>query len=405
MPLPSPSPITRASLRARLTSALGVSASAAAFWSPDELNLYLAEALRTWNAAAAFWRARGVFQTAANTPFYDLSVQVPLLLANTLTDQDSITAMEYSLLEPPTPTAWTGTSMFSLEDLTRALQRRRDQFLGETGIVLSQYAPSAPPTPVGRVALDDAYLDVRRAAWKTLAGAYNVLWREDEANFNAYMPGWNVNPDAPLAYSMIATPTWQMQLAPIPADKGTLDLLAVLAGEELDPATGVLLGVPDDFEWVVKFGALADLLSFDGPARDPFRAQYCEARWKEGVQLARIWSTVIHAEIQGQTVPVVSVFDLDADGAGWMNTTGQPSMVGMAGANILAAATMPNGVYSVTVDVVRKAIVPTVDAAPIELSYDIADVILGYAEHLAAFLKEVKKFAIRATNREFNNRA
>jgi hypothetical protein len=381
MPAPTPSAITRGTLRARLSAALGSST----FWTSAELNGYINEALRMWSVAAAYWRERGTFVTAANTPFYDLTSQVPSLLGHAVTDQDLVTAMEYHLLEPPTPTVWTGTSMFTLSDLTLALQRRRDQFLGETGIFLTQYAPSAQPTPVGRVLMADSLLDVRRATWKTPEGVYSLLHREDERSFNAYLPGWNTNPDTPQAYSMITSPVWEMQLAPLPADKGTIDILGVFAGGDLNPAAGVLMGIPDDFAPYVKWGALADLLGFEGPARDPMRSAYCEQRWREGIQLARMSSTVLHAEIQGVVAPVLSVFDVDQSGSSWMNSAEQPSVVAMAGSNMLAVANVPDAIYSVTVDVVRKAPLPTDDTTALELSYDIADVVLGYAEHLAAF--------------------
>ena len=83
----------------------------------------LIEALRVWNALSRYWRTRVTLTTVAGTAFYDLSTIVPQL-AYTVTDATLVTAMEYFLLEPPTPTVWTGTEMFDLPQLVDALQRR-----------------------------------------------------------------------------------------------------------------------------------------------------------------------------------------------------------------------------------------------------------------------------------------
>jgi hypothetical protein len=355
------------------------------FWTDAEQRLYLQEAFRTFNSAAAYFRERGDFKTIAATPFYDLATELPSLLGYTVTDRDLVTLIEYHLLEPPTPAAWTGTSMFDLAEITAALERRRNQFLLETGMVLKWYATNVMPPASGRIALQDSVIDVRRAAWKDADGAYSTLWRDDERNFNSYLPGWNTNPDTPQAYSLMTAPARVMQLAPIPADKGSLDLLVVAAGASLDPSAGVTLGVPDDFAWVLKWGALADLLGQDGPARDPGRSAYCERRWREGVALARLCTTVLQAEVDGQTVPICSVFDFDSGNAGWMNSSGTPSVLGLCAKDMIALADVPDGVHSVTMDVIRKAPVYTADNDPVTLGREEADAIIDYAQHLALF--------------------
>src|SRR5512137_763605 len=93
-------------------------------WSEAELGLWIKEALRTWGALTAYWRERGTFTTTAGTAFYTLPTQLSSLLGYTLYDQDLVTDIEYHLLEPPTPAAWTGTDQFTLSDVSAALQRR-----------------------------------------------------------------------------------------------------------------------------------------------------------------------------------------------------------------------------------------------------------------------------------------
>lgn len=357
-------------------------------WKLLELSLYIQEALRTWNAATGYYRDRIVFQTQAGVPFYDLPTQAPAKLGFSVTDREVIAEIEYHLLEPPTPTAWTGTDMFDLGSITQALQRRRDQFLAETGMVVRHLTKPISPPPAGRVALGTDLLDVRRLAWKNLAGVYAHLWREDEARLNSYMPSWNLNPADPQVYSVAATPTFQVQLAPPPLDNGELDLLAVTAGGDLDPTSGLsgtLLGIPDDYTWTMKWGALADLLGRDGPARDPLRSQYAEGRWREGCALARSGSPIVHAAINGAPVPFCSVADLDAERPAWMNTSDRPSVVAFAAPNLVAIADVPDGVYSVALDLEVKAPLPVLVSDTVILSAGVMNAVLDYAVHLAAF--------------------
>jgi hypothetical protein len=378
--------MTFAAACAAVASQLG--SPSAPFWSTSEIELYVQEALRTWNAATGYYRDRIVFQTQAGVPFYDLPTQAPAKLGFSMTDRMLIAEIEYHLLEPPTPTAWTGSDMFDLASLTQALQRRRDQFLAETGVFVRHLTNPIAPPPAGRVALGTDLLDVRRVAWKNLAGVYANLWREDESRLNSYMPTWSLNPADPQVYSVAATPAFQVQLAPPPLDNGELDLLVVTAGIDLDPTAGIsgtLLGIPDDYTWAVKWGALADLLGRDGPARDPLRSQYAEGRWREACALARSGSPMVHAAINGVPVPFCSVTDLDVDRPGWMNTSGRPSVVAFAAPNLVVLADVPDAIYSVGLDLEVKAPVPILSSDPVFLASGVLNGILDYAVHLAAF--------------------
>lgn len=374
----------RLDLRAALRSKLGE--TSAAYWTDAELNLCIEEALRTWQAASRFYRERGVFQTVASTPFYDLATKLPTLLGYSLKDQDAITLMEYHLLEPPTPTAWTGSDMFSLDELTKALERRRNQFLLETGAVLTRSLEPIAAPPAGRVELTDTVIDVRRAAWRSVGGTHTHLWREDEHNLTGYKRGWSVDPETPAAFSVILTPPVQLQLAPVPLDEGQLDLVTIRTGVALDPTTGVLLGVPDDFAWAVKWGALADLLGKEGPAMDPGRAAYCERHWREGVDLCRGNGPVLQAEINGIPVLTATLEELDAYLPTWQNSTGTPGAVASAGANLVAVGDrVPDGIYSITLDVVRRFPVPTGDGDWVRVGREHLDAVIDYALHVAAF--------------------
>lgn len=384
--LTAQAPVTITSLQAGLRARLGVPLNP--YWSDPELHLYVVEALRTWNLLTRHWRKRVAFQASPGILFYDLSNEVftnPVLLPYTVRDVDLIPTLEYHLLEPPSPAVWTGSEMFTLSDLTNALQRRRDQFLLETGCVILQYTLPVTASSVARFLLSEAVIDVRRCIFQSVTGSYYQMSREDEFALAAFLPFWDrAAVEHPKAWSISVTPPFQLQLAPAPRTIGILQLLVVPTGAVLDPTLGVVLGIPDDLTWIVKWGALADLLGRDSPARDPARATYCEQRYQQGVDLARGFSSVWNASVNNRQAKVESLYDLDAHTPNWHNTLGQPNRIGMAGLNLLALNKMPDVDYGLTLDLVTNA--PVTDpAADLNVSPAVADALLDYAEHLAAF--------------------
>ena len=380
--------VTFSALKTQLANRLGDVSKI--YWRDVELGLYVKESLRTWQAFSAFWRVRATFNTAAGTEFYDLPAQMSSVLGYNLKDQDIVKDLQYHLLEnadtDPAGSSWVGTEMFVLADLTAAIERRRNQFLAETGIVVTRSTPNMPPPPVSRVPLADTTIDVRRVVWKRNDGTFSNCWRSDEWELSAGALHWEVNPAVPYAYSILATPPLTLQVAPAPLDAATLDLLTVDTPAALDPTTGVLLNIPDNFAWVIKWGALADLLGKDGQARDPQRAAFCEQRYQLGVNLARQSAVIILCEIQGDTVLTEALEAIDAERPGWQGSaTATPTDICIAGWNLIALRPVPDGIYSVTMDVAQNAPVPSADVDQVQLGREQLDAVLDYAEHLAAF--------------------
>ncbi len=173
---------------------------------------------------------------------------------------------------------------------------------------------------------------------------------------------------------------------------GTLNLIVVSAGATLDPTIGVSMGVPDDYAWVVKWGALADLLGMSGPAADPLRAQYCEKRWQEGVQIAKEAPTVLDARLNNVPLQISTLYELDTLSPTWQNAPGQPDTVAMAGMNMLVLSPPPDGVYSMTLDIVQNTPVPALTSTALVLSRDIQDAIIDESQHIAAFKQGGEEF-------------
>jgi len=355
------------------------------YWSDPELGVYIQEALRTWNPYASYWKERGAFNTVASTAFYDIPTQLSALRPYTVTDSSLVAIIQYHFLEPSTGTSWSGSNQFILSDVTAALQRRLNQFLVDTGCVVTKSTVAIAPVQSGRTPMADTVIDIRRLAWIDADGDYTILEREDETALAGYQIGWPQEPQTPYAYSVAVTPPLQVQLAPPPADTGQLEVISVDTGPTLDPAAGVILNIPDDFAWAVKWGAMADLLGSDGQARDPKRAAYCERRYQDGVHLARMATSVMRLTINAVPVEIVSLYELDQFSTEWQDTEDQPGLAAMAGLNLMALAPVPDAIYGVSADVLRNAPIPTADGDFIQIGREELDAILGYAQHLASF--------------------
>lgn len=383
MPFTAPT-LTQAqdALAARLTDPTFV------YWTRAELTTYILEGLRVWNSWTSHWRARGTFNATQNEPFYDLPALLPAERGYTVTNWDLISEIQYALLEPPTPSAWSGTSQFTLADVNSAVVGRRDQFLQQTGAVLTRSVTAhAAPAATGRIDLAETTLTVHRAAWRvTATGLLRPLRRTDEYSANAYSRSWPTQTTPPSSYSTTLTPPITLQVIPPPQGAGSLDLLSVERGNQFtNPLVEIALGVPDDWSWVVKYGALADLLNRDGLALDTERAAYCQQRWEQGIALARVASVVLDARIDGVVARVGPLSGADQYRPLWQLVMGAPSQVLLAGQTIVALAPPPNGNQTILLDVVRNAPVPSVGADILQVSADLYDSVLDIAQHAAIF--------------------
>lgn len=362
-------------------------------WTADELTIYLHEAIRTWSAYTSPFRATGVFSTTYLEPFYDINDELGDLRSFTVTDQDLVNEIEYHLLEPPSGAgAWVGSSQFTLTNLVSAIQRRRDQFLLQTGAVVTQQALTISPPPQGRVNMPTNVLQVTRLAWTSADAITTPIRRDDEWGSNHYRFNWVQNPaPVPTTWSVAAISPLVLQLIPAPSDQGVMNLTGVVQGAVLNPATPVLLGIPDDWSWVVKFGALADLLSQDGLAFDPERASYCTARWEQGLQMARKAGVILTARVNNKVARIGALTDLDRYTPSWTQTIGIPTMIATAGQNLIACSPVPSdqhdgsGPPAITLDVVSNAPWPATDADYLPIAADQIEPILDYAQHLAMF--------------------
>lgn len=372
------------------------------FWTDLELGTYIKESLRTWNLVAQYYREKTVFNTSTNLAFYDLTSSnnpnsitggtgslvnnPPSLLGYSLKDRDLINQIEYHLIEPITTNwaSWGGTDQFTMDDLTRAIERRRNLFLLLAGshISHSQVVPSLN----GLSYLSDSIQQIRRASWITLDSNYIPLWPTDEDEASNLSTNWINSPSTPSTFSVILNNPISIQLIPPSLDTGTLDLLSINNPTNLNEVVGALLSIPDDCAWIIKFGAMADLLAKDGQAFDPVRSEYCEKRFIEGVRFAIASGTILTAMLDGLAISPCDISELDSFNPSWQSTSSSPTNLAIIGRNLICLSPVPDSAeHSIQLDVIRNMPIPSSDSDFVQIGKENFDCILDYATHLAFF--------------------
>ena len=362
-------------------------------WTEPELTIYIQQAIRTFNALTNHFRDVATFDTVNKQAFYNIATVAPSLREQTITINDVVDQICYQLLEPvPVGGLWAGTEQYNLEDILSAIQQARDTFLLETGVIVTHRVLAVPSAPTaGKVSLPESVINIRRMAWTTANGYIIVIRRDDSWGITNFGRGWQVAQSvAPIAYSVSTTPPLVVQLAPITTQFGSLDMLTIESGTAPAMVGDVLLGVPDDWAWVVIFGALAQLLQRDGLAVDPQRAGYCQSRWEDGLERAKAAAVVVDATVNDVNTPLGSVSDADAYSPDWQMVSGVPRRILTMGQTLVGLwppAGIPpgGGSYEVVLDLVQNAPVPTALSDALQIGQELINDILDYAQHLALF--------------------
>lgn len=378
--------------------ALRLSDPTFAFWSEDEMKSYLNEAMRTWQAYSASYNIRVSVPTAANTLFYDLFQLVPQLTP-TITDEEVVRDVAFALQEPyDVPGhAWIGTEQFSVADVYQSLNQRRNRFLLETGLVLKNIEINGPIPSTSSLIVPGDVMDVRNMLWKE-DEIYSLMWRLDPQT-SASKPLYSLTPGVPSDYATYPFQPLIVNLSPPPANNGLANILVVESLPDMDPMTPAVLGIPDDFCWVIKYGILADMYGTDGPGQDDSRADYCEKRWNDGVMLARISNFVHIGQNMGIPAYIDSVAELNTGDPSWPSRTpGPPETLAIAG-NMVATGPVANSVYSMTFDIMPKF--PIDESTFVQLGPEVVSTILDLAQHIA----DVKEGAeeLKNSSRQYSN--
>jgi hypothetical protein len=372
------------------------------FWTPAELLAYLVEALQTWNSLTSFWRGGFSFPLVQAQNWYDVTAQPNTLRPFTVTDYELVSLIEYHLLEPQTPptSPWTGSSQFSFSDILGAITRRQNETLSATGCTISQQNVGAPQTRTG-ILLPDTTLDIRRVAWIPEAGNgfdTSIMRQTDAWAKMAFDQTYTTAPHQPPSTWLQSTePPPQFDVDYIPPVPGNYDVLTVNSGPVSNTAGAQAMKVPNDWAWVTKFGALGDLLSRESNAKDAMRADYCQKRYAQGLQIMAQSPAVLAMQLLGYPLAIDAVKNGDNFNTEWQSVNqGTPGSCYYAGLNMLGFPTPDAGPYSAAVTVVENAPVPALMTDFVQVDRGDYDVILDYAQHLATFKSGGAEFTATA---------
>src|ERR1700685_4344092 len=359
------------------------------FWPQAELLLYIQEAMRTFNALTAYWRGDFTFPAVANTRWYDITntgTAPNTLRPLTLTTVSLYTIIEYHLLEPPVGAgAWTGSAQFALSDIQNAVAQRLNELLGASGCYITE---SLLPASPGRTALPSATLDLRRVAFipATGFGAPSTLWEDDSWAWQSFEYDYTTLPQGiPSTYAQNTQPLLTFDVDRNLSVAGQYELLTTQGILNTNSATPLL--VPDDWAWVAKWGALADLLGRESNAKDPLRQHYCEQRFAEGMSLLTLAPALLGFRVNNIPAEIDSVRSADQYNTGWEASSGAPSTALAAGLNLLALTPTPDagGPYTCTATVAPNCRVPSAPTDLIQVTEDVYEALLDEAQHLAMF--------------------
>jgi len=370
------------------------------FWTQAELTLYLQEAMQTWQALTGYWRGDFPFVPTAGVAWYDIPSMASSLRKYTVSDDQLLTTVQYHLLEPPTGSGvWTGSAQFALTDLTSALLRRKEELVGISGCTWTRIQIPAIP---GRTALPTNVVDLRRATFTPASPALGgpiTLWQSDQWSYQSFQVGYTTSPGPfPSSFSVSTEPWLTFDVDVQPGVPGTYTLLVIQSGPQCsDP------NLPDDWQWVTKWGMLSDLLSRESNAKDPLRAKYAEQRYQQGLKLLSVAPALLVVAVNGVPIWQDSVRSMDTYSVGWEAAPlGPPTMAVTAGLNLLALSPPPDSstAYNLTLTVIENAPVALVAGGCLSLSRELVDLMLDYAQHLAAFKMGGEEFV--ATEQLYN---
>lgn len=365
------------------------------FWTKAEIYAYLNEALRVWNALTAYWATpyELTFTQAAGQNWYAAngsgSPRQPIL-----TDADVYTLIEYHLLEPATGSTWTGTNQFAIADLSLACSRRRNEILQATACNMAESSLSITPN-TSSVQLSDTMLDVRRCRWVPAAnlGSPVTLQRGDSRSFQYFTPRYAQTNNNPLRWDVIGQPPQTVTLDTMVNVPSVLQVLGMQGGADFNPPSNAPLLMPDDWMWVLKFGAMADILSKEQEGKDLARAKYCRQRYEEGLKLMAHMPWLLQGFIDGVPVDTQALAGADRTNYEWQSrSTAYPEIV-VGGIDLYAVSPVPTDTLSLLLMVVGNAPIPAGDGAEIQVPRDVLDAILDEAQHLALLKCGGKEFS------------
>jgi len=361
-------------------------------WTDTENRFYIYEALRMWNCLTATWKTDWSFNfnTGTTVTWINSGTGLP---GNPSPRLQQVTygqlyqMMQYHLQQPASGEVWTGTTQFQMVDLIGAVNRHRAEIQQQTAcntIIFNLPAVSDSRAAV----LPDTILEVIRARWVPAFptdGPPVTLVRDDRLGEMYYEAGYVQAPAGiPSDYDVSSVAPLQFFVDIAPNVPGLYEIVAIQASpDSTSPPTTTGIFIPDDFIWVLKNGAMADILGRESEATDRPRAEYFQKRYQDGLKLLQNTPWILTAYINNVPVDTPSLVEQDGYAAEWDSKPATLQEIITTGIDFFAVVPDINNPTSVTLSMLGNAPVPVLDSDPIQVSRDVLEAIIDYAQFLA----------------------
>lgn len=368
------------------------------YWTNDEIDLYIDEALLTFGGISQFWRGDIFVPIVINKNNYNLYTdvqQIPIdfrpKIGLNFTNQNIINFINIQLIESISSLN-PNSELYKLDSILKYIDKRVDYFLNYTGlnVGLDTY-------PVlnneNRIEIANNLLDILRVAFKDDSGIYTELQLEDEESLRYFDSNIFSNPNTPKYYTRLEESNNVVKLYPYPNVNGDLELVTIQGRDKSILATiNDLLLIPINLIPYIKWGVLADMLSQDGIGQDLSRAAYCLQRWNEGLIVGTNYTSILNAYINNIPIDIESLNDADFFNPNWQNTVqsldsnnqpiGYPNKIILANNNYFFINVIPKTGYNLSLTCIINA---PIDSNYIEIKEEYITLLLDYIIHLASF--------------------
>ena len=431
-----------AQLGARLTAPL--TDPPTSLWSATEGKNYIFRALQIFNVLTNTWRTDFTFNSPNLWNSLGSLAGSPRLRTAT-DAQSYTMLEYYLLEPPTAGGTWTGTNQFVLSDLQNALQSRRNEMLQISGCndVLLQNIPLTPNTR--RTFLPDTALDCIRvrylalqtsptatgtsgtssitvssstnitagqlvsgtgiAPWATassingttvtlslpntgaVSGVINffaptTLYRDDTVSLEWYeSPLYQLPSGTPQTFQLSSEPPLSFDVDITPNQPGVYEAIISQSGTPFAPPAATLLGIPNDFAYLLEYAALSDLLGRESEAKDTQRSAYFAKRYLDGLKIIANTPWIMLGSVNGVACSVDSLKETDLYSYNWDSDPSNFGPVIVTGGMDFFASPVNS-----SVGITCLANAPLLDSSGVylQVSRDQWDQILNEAQFLAS---------------------
>jgi len=211
----------------------------------------------------------------------------------------------------------------------------------------------------------------------------NTLYRDDTVALEWYeSPLYQLPSGTPQTFQLSSEPPLSFDVDITPNQPGVYEAVTLQSGPVFAPPAATLLGIPNDFAYLLEYGALSDLFSRDAEASDHQRAEYFAKRYLDGLQVMINTPWVMLANVDGVACSVDPLAAVDRYYCDWdSNPTNFGPLVVTAGMDFIAA---PVG-HSVGITCLGNApLLDAVTSSYLQVSRDAWEQVLNEAQFLAS---------------------